>query len=377
MISSTSFSNKPFFLLAALLVWVAVCASVNEPPKSEEKKSPARIANLKVAVLPVSNFSATPAPLKEIRQSFMTSLESAGIKIVDEKALETFMAGHRLRYTGGLEPVTARAFKEEIGVDAVLITSLELFSDIVPPKIALTSRLVSTGIDPAILWIDGVGLTGDESPGLLGLSLITDPVKLDETAVDQLTTSLTGFLSGHPVWAEAGAGGKKFRPETYYRSSVMNEPVKQRIAVVPFLNLSERKFAGEIMPLHFVRLFWESGNFRVIEPGIVRDMMLEERMIMLDGMSMADAEVIFSRLDADLVLSGRVMNYEDYEGSTGQPVVDFFALMIDRRSRDVVWSSHSYRKGDDGVYFFDMGKIKTAHSLAFQMAASVADMITR
>ena len=241
----------------------------------------------------------------------------------------------------------------------------------------MTSRLVSTGDDPAVLWIDGVGLTGDESPGLLNLSLIKDPVRLEETAVERLTASMTGFLSGYPNWAETGTGRKKFRPETYYRSPVLNEHIRRTIAVVPFLNLSQRKFAGEIMHMHFVRFFWGFENFRVIEPGMVRDVMLKERMIMLDGISMADAEVIFSRLNADLVMTGRAINYEDYEGSTGQPVVDFFTLLVDRRSRDVVWSSHSYRKGDDGVYFFDMGKIKTAHSLAFQMAASVADMITR
>jgi TolB-like protein len=377
MISSTSFSNKPAFLLAVLLIWISVCASANEPPKGENKKSPTNVTIPNIAVLPVSNLSGTPAPLKEIRQSFTTRLAALGIKNVSEKVLETFMAKHRLRNTGGIDRMTARAFKEEIGVDTVLITSLELFSERVPPKIALTSRLVSTGTDPAILWVDGVGLAGDESPGLLGLSLINDPVKLREMAIKELSNSLSGFLSGHPAWAETGAGGKKFRPEDYYRSPVMNEPVKQTIAVTPFLNLSQRKFAGEIMPLHFVRLFRELENFRVIEPGMVRDLMLRERMIMLDGISMADAEVIFNRLDADLVLSGRVMNYEDYEGSTGQPVVDFFALVIDRRSREVVWSSHSYRKGDDGVYFFDIGKIRTAHRLAFQMASSVANMLIR
>ena len=377
MISSTSFSNKPAFLLAAFLIWISACASVNEPPKSDKKKSSTVVTNPNIAILPVSNLSGTPAPLKEIRQSFITRLTTSGIRIVGEKDLETFMARHRLRYTGGIDQETSRALKDEIGVDAVLIMSLELYSERVPPKIALTSRLVSTGIDPAILWIDGVGLAGDESPGFLDLSLIKDPARLKEMAIEELTISLTGFLSGHPVWAETGAGGKKFRPETYYRSPVMDEPVKQTVAVVPFLNLSKRKFAGDIMPLHFVRLFWEFENFRVIEPGIVRDMMLRERMIMDDGISMADAEVIFNRLDADLVLSGRIMNYEDYEGDAGQPVVDFFALMIDRRNRELVWSSHSYRKGDEGVYFFGMGKVKTAHRLAFNMAASVADMITQ
>jgi len=54
----------------------------------------------------------------------------------------------------------------------VLITSLELYSDANPPRFLLISRLVSTGENPSILWMDGVGLAGDDSRGLFDLGLI-------------------------------------------------------------------------------------------------------------------------------------------------------------------------------------------------------------
>lgn len=377
MISSISFFNKLVFPVTAFFLWVSACASVNEPLTSEKHESPVIYGSLNIAVLPISNLSGTPAPVKEIRESFLTRLEALGIRILNENDLESFMARHRLRYTGGIERETGRAFKEETGVEAVLITSLELFSETAPPKIALSSRLVATGNKPTILWIDSVGLAGDDSPGLLDLSLIKDPLTLKEMAIEQITASFVRFLSGRETREGTGAGGKKFRPEVYYRSPIMDEPVQQTIAVVPFLNLSERKFAGEIMPLHFVRLFREFENFQVIEPGMVRDTMLRERMIMVDGISLADADIFFDRFDADLVLSGRVMHYQDYQGGTGQPVVDFSTLMIHRQSREVVWSSHSYHRGDEAVYFFGKGKVKTAHRLAFEMAASVANLMTR
>ena len=73
------------------------------------------------------------------------------------------MAKYRIRYTGGVSAEIAKAFKQDINVSSILITSVELYSDANPPKISLISRLVSTGKNPSILWMDGVGLAGDDS----------------------------------------------------------------------------------------------------------------------------------------------------------------------------------------------------------------------
>ena len=100
------------------------------------------------------------------------------------------MAKYRVRYVGGIERVVAEALKKETGTEGVLITSLELYSDMNPPKMAMVSRLVSTGDKPVILWIDGVGLAGDDSPGILELGLIKDPKVLMEKAL-QITRGVS------------------------------------------------------------------------------------------------------------------------------------------------------------------------------------------
>ena len=66
------------------------------------------------------------------------------------------MLKHRLRYVAGIDRATARELKWETGAGALLITVLELYSEELPPKISLASRLVSTGSDPTILWMDGI-----------------------------------------------------------------------------------------------------------------------------------------------------------------------------------------------------------------------------
>ena len=45
-------------------------------------------------------------------------------------------------------------------------------------------------------------------------------------------------------------------------------------------------------------------------------------MITQEGVSLTDADAIFSTLDADL-MSGKVNEYQDYQGTFGNPKVDF------------------------------------------------------
>lgn len=375
MILSTNFSNRSVAILAAILICLTGCSAVNDPVVRVTNESPGIENVLPIAVLPVYNLSGLPAPLSEIRQSLINSLKKQGFNTLDDNVLERSLARHRIRHVGGTNSMTAAALGKETGAETVLITSLELYSEISPPKIALSSRLVSTGSSPSILWMDGIGMAGDDSPGILGLGLIEDPRTLLKKAVGHLTASLAGHLSGQRNNVETPKKRRKFWPRVLYRSPVIASDMKYRVAVLPFFNLSQRKYAGEIIALHFVKQFGELENFDVIEPGVVRHSLLRYRIIMDDGLSLAYADLIFSKLNADLILTGKIMDYQDYQGPGGKPKVDFSAQMIERKSREVVWSSKSYNEGDDGVYFFDLGRVNTAHVMASEMVNHVVEMI--
>ena len=371
MILSTDFLSKVFIFSLALLIFPGF-------PNAEEvgrNGSPQSGTNPSIAVFPIENLSGTAAPLKETRQVFVEGLKKQGIHVLGDDAFEKFMARHRIRYTGGLDQDTARAFKEEAGTQSVLILSLESYNETNPPKISLLSRLVSTGDLPAILWMEGVGLAGDDSPGILGLGLIEDPEQLREKALKPVLGSLVRYLLRRTEGKEVAGAKKKFRPKIAYRSSAFDLNRKYRVAVAPFFNRSERKYAGEILVLHFIRQLKRFENLEVIEPGMVREELLNSRIIMRDGISLADADALFAGLNADLLVSGRVMDYQDYQGAFGKPKVDFSALVIERKNREVVWSSDSFNEGDDRVFFFDWGRVNTAHAMASQMVQRVGKMM--
>jgi hypothetical protein len=305
----------------------------------------------------------------------MNNLGQKDFEVVEEDLLRRFMAKKRIRYTGGLDRETAKALKDDLGVDGVLIVSVELYFEEFPPKIALISRLVTTGDKATISWIDGVGLAGDDSPGILSLGLIENPRVLTEKAVQSLVTSLGTYLSEGRKGTTVGKGSRRYRPKIVFRSPLLEAERKYTIAIAPFFNSSERKNAGEIMVLHFVRQLKGFENFDIIEPGIIRQEFLSSRIIMEDGISLAQSDVVFAALDADLVLSGRVLDYRDYKSGWGMVKVDFSSQLIERKSRMVVWSSMSYNDGEEAVYVFDWGKINTAHGLTKRMIQAIGERI--
>ncbi len=364
-------------MIVSLLIGLVVlpCLSHSQETRGGDSTKDAR--RFRIAIYPVENLSGTVAPIKEIRQTFIEKLKSLGFDVLEEETLRAFMERNRIRYTGGIDKTIAKAFKEETGTDGVLITSVELYSTAIPPKCSLVSRLVSTGDDPNILWIQGAGLAGDDSPGFLGLGLIEDPVRLLNNGVNSILNSLVQYLSTQRDGGSPYGAKKKFRPKLFYRAPQWNPNRKVTVAVLPFFNISGRRYAGEIMVLHFIRQFQRFENFNMVEPGVIRQTLLRLRLIMDEGVSLTDVDSVSNFLDSDLILSGKVMDYQDSQGGYGTPIVDFSAQLIDRKTREVVWSSDSQNTGDDGVFFFDRGRVNTAHAMASQMVQVVGTLILR
>ncbi len=327
---------------------------------------------MRIAVLPMENLSGKEAPLADIRNAFIRAIRAQGVFVLDDDALDQFMTRHRMRYTGGLDSSVASALGTEERIEAVLIVSIELYQEGDIPKIALISRLVSTGDTPIILWMKSIAIAGNDSPGLLRLGMIYDPVKLRDKAIQTLMTSFREFMSQKVVKHGEGEWSEHFGPKAAFRAHDTELEKNYTVAVVPFFNTGLRKDAGDILLLHFVEEFGRQGNFRVIEPGLVRNSMLNARVIMNEGISLADADFILNSFNADFVLSGKVIDYSDTLSPDSPPSVDFLVWAIQRLTKKVFWASESYNGGNDAVFMFDFGKVTTAGRLASRMAAAVA-----
>jgi TolB-like protein len=148
---------------------------------------------------------------------------------------------------------------------------------------------------------------------------------------------------------------------------VMVKDAIPTIAVVPFFNGSTKKNAGDIMMFQFVKELKKLEDFVVIEPGVVREQFLNMRVIMYEGISSSDIDLITSNIDADLIMAGKVMDYQDDIALYGEPKVAFSVMLIDRSSKRIIWASRSYSKGNDAVTLFDWGSVNSANEMVSEM----------
>jgi hypothetical protein len=328
----------------------------------------------KIAVFPVENLSGADAPLKAVRQFLVDRLQTEGFDVLGDDTLEAFIVRHRVRYTAGIDAATAESLRRETGVDGVVFASVELASEMISPKIALMARFVSTADTPRVVWADDVAIAGDDAPGWFALGLINDHQVLLARALERLAASLLSHLKSGGTGSPP-TPADKFRPKSSYRNATIESGRVYSVAVVPFFNVSARRNAGEILALLFMRHLSELQRFRVAETGVTRRQLLDARVIMDGGLSLSDAEAVAALVEADFVLGGRVIRYQDYEGLEGNAGVEFSTMLIERRSRRVVWSSNSYNSGGDGVSFFGRGRSRTAHTMATQMVRHAVAMI--
>jgi hypothetical protein len=324
----------------------------------------------RIVVFPVENLSGRPSPLKEIRQAVMQGLTRQGAVVLDDAEMQQFMARHRVRYTGGVDTVTAKAWKEEAGMESVLITSLDQYEDSEVPKIAVTCRLVTTGDTPYILWMENIDLSGDDSPGLFGVGLIDKIGQLQEKAVKQLLGSLANFYADKTDTGK-GSTAETFEPKAAHENFFFIPNRAYTVAVMPFFNRSKSSRAGEVLALRFVSQLVKNRAFVVMEPGVVRQKLLNYRMIMSDGPSKADMRSFFINLETDLLLIGRLLDYEE-----GRLKMEFDVQVYERKSESTVWSSWSYNQGNDAVVVFDWKRVNNAGALASKMARSIIHDIT-
>jgi TolB-like protein len=350
--------------VAAALAALTACKHVLPPPKPPGL----------FAVFPVQNASGGPAPVRALSEALEAALTERGLPVVPRKDLEAVMARNRIRYTGGVDRPTAKALAEELGVEAVLVPTLEQYSTASPPKVSIAARFVDTSDRPTVLWADSIMRAGDDAPGLLALGMVETNAELDRRVISAVAGSVESYVKRGTRGASCGEAGH-LRPRRIYRAPELDDVGRRTIAVLPFENRSDRRGANEVLLNQFVAQLTRSGAFEVLDPGFVREEFLAHRIVLEGGVSIDRAMTLLDLLSADLVLSGVVERYVAPHGLRQAPLAEFTAYVIDRDTAELVWSSASHGDGDDWVHFFGLGRERTSSGLTCRMVRGVVDGI--
>jgi TolB-like protein len=365
MTCSSSSSSR----IAVALAFALACACSHAGPAARPTDVPPRLA-----ILPPDNLSGAPVPSRELLRELEGAVVGAGIEVVDGRAVQEFLAAHRIRSTAGVDRATAIAARDELGVTGLLVTSIELYGAGAPPRLGVTIRLVAADDAARLLWMDGAARTGDDAPGLLRLGIVDSVGELEREIFGTLARSLRGYLGGGAPRAGACEDERRFRPDVAFRADDFDAGGARTVAVLPFVNQTEHPGAGDIVTLEVLRQLHARGSFTVLEPGDVWNELLARRVIMVGGVSLETARLASAILGVDLVVAGYVRAFAPLDGAS-TPTASFTVLVIDARSKRVVWQSTSTARGDEGVLLFNRGRVSTAPALACRLARPIADRL--
>jgi hypothetical protein len=204
---------------------------------------------------------------------------------------------------------------------------------------------------------------------------LTTVEEVERAVVGAVASSVERWVASGAVGGETCGPGSRFAPRHRFRAPVLDDVGRRVVAVLPFRNDSSRRSADAVLHGQFVAHLARSGSFDVLDPGVVREELLAHRIVLESGVSVDHAMALVELLEADLVVSGFVQVYEPKGGERAPPVVEFSSYVLDGKTGELVWSSTSTGDGEDGVFFFGVGRVHTTSGLSCRLVRGVVDEI--
>jgi TolB-like protein len=123
----------------------------------------------------------------------------------------------------------------------------------------------------------------------------------------------------------------------------------QKVAVMPFANLTRDEFAGRKVKEVLIAELLLTGALDVIEPGEVNRVLAKEKIQSVSSLTAVQIKTIGKALGAQAILIGTVEEFgEIRSGSLSAPLVTIGLRMMDVESGTIIWSvNHS--KGGFGI----------------------------
>ena len=141
----------------------------------------------------------------------------------------------------------------------------------------------------------------------------------------------------------------------------------KRVAVIPFVNLTNEKYVGEKLSQGFIAEMLIAGDFDIVEPGEVSKALLTvqsggngvavfgpEGAVVLDAVKL---QKLTTQLNCQAVIIGSVNSYEMIRvGSEMYPQISLCVRLVDGKTGTIVWMSSFTKRGGPGVPFIGFGE---------------------
>lgn len=318
-----------------------------------------------IAVVPFVNLSGDPDALPVVMQEVWARLETRGFRLVGNGRIEDFLRERRIRARNALSMRQALDLTTVMGARYLLVGTVDAWSVNGGPEVGLTARIV----DPErgqVIWIGDAALHAVQAPGLLGMGR---PKTLQE-ASRKCVRSMFATLRLTPDNGGLRPVDRRKRPTrdllaerpVFYRADELDTKRRLKVAVLPLLNRTVHPEASAVITDRLVAWLLAARDVDVVDPGELRRVLIERRILPLRGLDTRQLQELGSALAVDAVVDGEVLRYEN--GHSTVPKIDVYVRLRDAADAVILWSGTTFRDGEQTRTLYDLGRIRGIDKLA-------------
>lgn len=148
----------------------------------------------------------------------------------------------------------------------------------------------------------------------------------------------------------------------------------EKVAVLPFQNLTDDPIAGEVTTRIFHAELIRSGLFAVEELGNIEDFMFQQRIRRRAELDRRHLLLLRRRLETEAVIMGTVSRFE-YVGEV--PRVALAVRMVTTEEGRIVWKARIERDGEDYLLVLNLGRIRSLQQLCRAVARELIRTMRR
>ncbi len=325
-----------YCLLCGIIIFSAgtyVSAEINNEQASN--------AEPVIAVLQFANYSGSSKAPAAVMHQIYKQLEQHHLKYVPQADLRSVLRKYRIRSIGSVNRRDVLNIKKSTIINRIILGSINIYESQKNPEISISIRIIDTD-QLSIITAGTISATGSDFEKMFGLNKIGSVELLLEKVVDDLFSNLVEKLKN-------------------YNNLSIDNNVSHIVAIVPFDNISEKKYAGLITSNILLSNLIRKG-FKVIEPGIIKEYMLRNKRVLRGEIDLKTLEQFNTELNIDLLITGSVEHFK-LARSIRQPELEIGARALDADNGRIIIMFNDSRKGNDSETIFGFGKINSMGNL--------------
>lgn len=266
--------------------------------------------------------------------------------------LRPVLRQYRIRATGMIGPIAADRIKSALGVDFLLVGSIDYFKPDKALEVGLSLRVIDLST-MSILMAQSRSATSLEFQKVFGFGKVTQIDLLAAKVVEELFEGLAA---------------------EQLDSTVTKRAQSVTIAIVEPDNSSRYREAGKITTSHLLTELLERG-YRVLEPGLVAEFFASRFMRPRGAIDLSSMKELSRLHQVKLIMTGLVIKHrlarDNHADATSEAELDL--RILNASDSNILFMTDIYKNSSSTETLFKLGRCYSLGQLSQKIVAEALD----